>query len=268
MSTFRSVLVAALFALLPATAAGSLDATLVVTLTPVAHSGELTESGLEGEDVSLDGLDPLVVNVVMTYPFRLETPGFQVTERNLFEYTLGRDATVNLALELRGAGGRERLPVSFHDARKARNFFSLLTKYRVWKDQTDMRSGNRLWTFLHRPFLYSDRAVAEAISTVSFLNCYTFVHFLHFSDTMGFRPYFDEARWFEIPASELSFGDLARIQYAQGHEHFMMYLGRGLYLSKLGWTNDLIITDLDNIMKLYSVDRSRGPQLTAYRVRP
>jgi hypothetical protein len=75
MSTFRSVLIAALFALLPATAAGSLDATLVVTLTPVAHSGELTESGLEGEDVSLDGLDPLVVNVVMTYPFRLETLG-------------------------------------------------------------------------------------------------------------------------------------------------------------------------------------------------
>jgi hypothetical protein len=58
--------------------------------------------------------------------------------------------------------------VSFQDARKARNFFTLLTRYRVWQDQTGMRSGSRLWAFLHRPFLYSDLARLQYAQVTAF----------------------------------------------------------------------------------------------------
>lgn len=241
----------------PARGDEPIRATLVVSMTPEFHSG--FHAGDDDDDA-------LIVNHALRYPFRMETPGFQVNENDLGQYFLGKGAPIALGLELRWEGGwRENLPVSFNDSRKNRNFFTLLTKYRIHQEQTAYRNSTGLRRLFNSPYMFSDRAVDDSIQTVSFLNCYTFAHFIHFSETMGFWPFFDGAKWREIPGGDLGFGDLVRITDPSLGAHFMLHLGRGLYLSKLGWTEELIVTDLDNILKLYSLDSREASEVTAFR---
>ena len=50
-------------------------------------------------------------------------------------------------------------------------------------------------------------------------------------------------------------------------QHFMMHLGEGLVLAKLGASEDFIITDLDNGLGLYRKGADDELEVTAYRAR-
>jgi len=245
-----------------------IQATLVINLDAKPIAEILLEADLGDDAETPDEDRPLLVTNAMHYPFRLVMRNFKVHEKDLRESTLGQGRPLNLSIAFEGgADRREPYRVQLGTYRKTANLFTLLAKYSIHQEQLAYRSGSTFNRLFRTPYLLSEAALQACIARIASLNCYTFAHYVHFSNTMGLWPYFDQARWMEIASNDLAFGDLVRLATTNAGDHFMLYLGRGLYLSKLGSTNDLIITDLENIQKLYSVHREETSEVTAYRAR-
>jgi hypothetical protein len=149
-----------------------------------------------------------------------------------------------------------------------------MVKNEAMKAHKDYLESSTFWQFVGYPSALSNQAAQTVKRSIGGLNCYTFNHYVHFNDTMGFWPSFDRAKWRTIPEHTLRFGDMVGMNNHNAPEgrfddsqHFMMHLGEGLVLAKLGGSEDFIITDLDNGLGLYRQGADDNPEVTAYRAR-
>ena len=202
----------------------------------------------------------------MVHPFRFTFENYKATENDLSDRSLRIRRPIELNLQFPGgANGQGRTErVSFGSRSKTANFFHIMMKYEICRRQQEA-AGSWFWSFCG----YPERVIQEAWKPIRSLNCYSFVHYTHTSDTQGFFSQFDPGAWEEIPVEAIRFGDLARLTPFNGiaGEHYMMYVGEGLYLAKLGYTDDFAITDLNNAARLYQVDEGEGYAIAAFAPR-
>jgi hypothetical protein len=269
--------------MVPAFGQVPIKAALVINMMPEPYLGQMPESAApkQGTRPDLDQ-DYMLVNRCMHYPFRLEMANFSAREDFLVSpwWEMTFPARVELSIKWMDAQKRvQQRPVSFGNRTKDANFLQVMIKHEAVQAHKAYLESSAFWRFVGYPFALSDPSVDRIKHWLGTLNCYTFNHYVHFGDTLGAWPSFIRPKWRKIPQHTLRFGDLvgmvdqdlrdpnANHAGLANDSHFMMHLGDGLVLSKLGSSEDLIITDLDNGIDLYRMGNDDNLEVTAYRAR-
>ncbi|MDR3673462.1 MAG: hypothetical protein P4L36_21635 [Holophaga sp.] len=265
----RFLALLALCGLAPLRAREPVQAVLAIDLAPATHSGMLDDD----PDPEASQEDPfLLVNHCTHYPFHLRMDNHQGTEEDLSGsfHAMRFPAPVQWTIEYLDRGRPvQRRRVGFGSPVKDANLLKVLMRHQACKDHEARQEQSWIRQMLTRPFAHSEAALAVARGFCARLNCYTFNHFVHFTDTMGFWPFFDRAKWREIPWEALAFGDLVRLanDNALAGDHFLMSLGDGKFLAKLGNTDDFLVTDLEQAARLYRITLEDQVDVVAYRAR-
>lgn len=279
----RALLLINLTIMVPAFGRAPIKAALVINMTPEPFAGELGELKLavkaEGKE-ELKQEDPAVTcgddfelaNVCMHHPFRLELEDFKVDPAFLEKHWYRMDFPAPVELSLKWVDGQNlvhQLPVSFGDPRKDANFLRVLIKHDALKAHRAHTRESAFWRLVGYGSSLGEATVDSVRDSIGRMNCLTFNHYVHYGDTMGFWPTFDADKWQPIVRDSLRFGDMAAMknEMLQLQHHFMMSLGGGWFLAKLGSSEDFIITDLENGIGLYRVGNADPIAYSLYRAR-
>jgi hypothetical protein len=279
----RVLLLLNLTIIVPAFGRAPIKAALVINSTPEPFAGVLgyveevvkAEGKGEGkEEVKEEacGGDFELANVCMHYPFRLELEDFKVESGFLEAWWDHMVFKAPIELSLKWVDEQNRVqqrPVSFGNARKDANFLRVLIKHDALKTHTAYLQKSAFGRLVGYGSSLAESTVDEARFSISQLNCLTFNHFVHYNDTMGFWPVFERDKWQPIPHDSQQFGDMVGMKNESLSEgnHFLMSLGGDRFLSKLGSSDDFIITDLENGLGLYRIGNTDSIAYSVYRAR-
>ncbi|BDU73249.1 hypothetical protein [Mesoterricola silvestris] len=214
--------------------------------------------------------DFLMINPCLHHPFEVRVSGYAVTDEDLGESLLmAFPAPVQWSIEYLDRGRVvHRRPVSFTRPAKAANLLRIMLRHQALKAQEASLGHSWIWRQFGRFKAHPEAALAAARDSCSAFNCYTFIHFVHFSEILWLRPQFDAPKWHELSGEDpLHFGDLVQLESddpALG-DHFAMSLGGGLFLSKLGNSLDFLITNLDEVRRLYETPLADPLGVRVYR---
>ena len=184
---------------IPAFGQAPIKAALVINMTPELFLGELHEAMPPVDEADEDADQPAdrepykLVNRCMHYPFRLELENFSAREGFLVRpwWEMAFPAPIELSIKWADARNRvQRRPVSFGKPGKDANFLQVMLKHEAVKTHKAYLASSAFWRFVGYPFALSNPAALTVQTALGGLNCYTFNHYVHFSDTMGSWPSF------------------------------------------------------------------------------
>jgi hypothetical protein len=281
MGWIRALGLVHLMIITPAFGRDPVKATLVISRTPEPFYADLGEPGRNpapvqawGEEADCGGdftrIEP--ADIPMHHPFQLKLENFKVERAFLESHFFDMDfqAPVELSLAWQDAQHRvHRFPVSFGSALKDANFLKVLIKHDALKAQQAYRQKSLLGRMAWYWSSLAESTEDDLRFAMRQLNCLTFNHFVHHNESMGFFPVLEAAQWQPIPFASQRFGDMVAMRndnLVEG-QHFLMSLGGGWFLSKLGNTEDLVVTDLDNGIGLYRVSSADPIAIGAFRAR-